>query len=138
MAPMEDCPFCRSGRTIAESDLAFSLYDNYPVTPFHSIVVPRRHVGSFFDLTVRERADCMLVLDRTRKKILMQDGQIEGFNIGINDGAAAGQTVPHCHVHLIPRRKGDVKNPAGGVRHVLPGKGYYDARGQSAESQPRP
>jgi len=125
---MKDCPFCRAGNAIVESDLAFSLYDNYPVTPLHSLVVPRRHVGSFFDLTMQECIDCMIVLNQTRKKLLMQDGQITGFNIGVNDGTEAGQTVPHCHMHLIPRRKGDVKNPAGGVRHVLPGKGYYTTR----------
>jgi diadenosine tetraphosphate (Ap4A) HIT family hydrolase len=82
-------------------------------------------VASYFDLTVSEAQACHDLLVRMREDILSVDSSIDGFNIGVNQGAAAGQTVMHCHIHLIPRRGGDVRNARGGVRHVIPGKGCY-------------
>jgi diadenosine tetraphosphate (Ap4A) HIT family hydrolase len=90
----------------------------------HTLVVPKRHTGSFFDLSTQERDDLLVMLDRT-KKILDDELQPQGYNIGINDGAVAGQTVPHVHVHLIPRFAGDLPDPRGGVRWVIPNKAKY-------------
>jgi diadenosine tetraphosphate (Ap4A) HIT family hydrolase len=123
------CPFCRlpAGRIIGENETAVAVRDAYPVTPLHTLIIPRRHVSSYFDLTGEEAADCQRLLARMRQEILSRDEQVDGFNVGINIGSAAGQTVMHCHVHLIPRRVGDVANARGGVRHVIPGKGCYPA-----------
>lgn len=123
----EGCPFCNleSGRVLLENNLAVAFYDNYPVTKHHVLVTPKRHAMDYFCLV---QAEINAVNDLIRKAKLLLEGRdatITGFNIGINNGADAGQTVFHCHVHLIPRRKGDVENPRGGVRHVIPGKGYY-------------
>lgn len=122
------CPFCKDFTSFLEkSELAISVLDKYPVTEFHSLVIPNRHVESFFELTQKEYLDCISLLHKTQKKLFSFDKQISGFNIGINDGKDAGQTISHCHIHLIPRRKNDVKNPSGGVRHVIPDKGNYEA-----------
>jgi diadenosine tetraphosphate (Ap4A) HIT family hydrolase len=122
-----DCPFCAPPvhRVVFENDLAFAIRDGYPVAHLHSLVVPRRHVPDYFSLTGNELLGCDDLLRRLRESILAEDPSIEGFNIGANAGAAAGQTIFHCHIHLIPRRRGDVPNPRGGVRHVIPGKGSY-------------
>lgn len=91
----------------------------------HILIVSLRHVESFFDLDTKERIACLKVVNEIRHKILEEDKTVSGFNIGINDGMDAGQTIFHCHIHMIPRRKGDVKIPRGGVRNIIPGKSNY-------------
>jgi diadenosine tetraphosphate (Ap4A) HIT family hydrolase len=121
-----NCPFCElpAARIVLSADEALVIRDAFPVSPGHTLVIPRRHVASFFELTAVERA-CMLELLAQAKVELDEACRPDGFNIGINDGAAAGQTVLHLHLHLIPRYRGDVPNPRGGVRWVLPGKAKY-------------
>ncbi len=121
------CPFClMPGANIACSNsLAYAVRDSSPVTPLHTLVLPRRHVASFFDLDRDELDSVWRLVVASRLAILQLDATVEGFNIGINVGQTAGQTIFHCHVHLIPRRCGDVTNPRGGVRAVIPGKADY-------------
>ena len=95
------------------------------MTPLHTLVLPRRHVVGYFDLDAEEKWVIGELLDELRIDILARDPAVAGFNIGVNVGEAAGQTILHCHVHLIPRRWGDVTNPRGGVRAVIPGKADY-------------
>jgi diadenosine tetraphosphate (Ap4A) HIT family hydrolase len=120
------CPFCAllDHQTIERNALAMAVRDGFPVARGHSLIVPRRHVSSFFELTVDERLAILELLDRAKIQL---DGQYApaGYNIGINDGVAAGQTVMHLHVHLIPRYKGDVADPRGGVRWIFPEKAAY-------------
>ena len=120
------CPFCAlpAERILLLADEALVIRDAFPVSPGHTLVIPRRHIGSFFELTDAERA-CMVELLAKAKAELDLSFQPDGFNIGINDGAAAGQTVPHLHLHLIPRYRGDAPDPRGGVRWVLPAKAKY-------------
>lgn len=122
-----ECPFCEmpAGRVVASNDLAFALRDAYPVTPLHTLVIPRRHVRGCFELTPEEVGACWGLLLELREGIAREDAEVAGFNVGINDGEAAGQTVAHCHLHLIPRRRGDVGDPRGGVRGVIPGRAGY-------------
>ena len=121
------CVFCElpDRRIIRVNELAVVLYDQYPVTAYHSLIVPKRHVATYFDLFEPERRAISLLLDELREEILRSDRQVTGFNVGINCGETAGQTVDHAHVHLIPRRAGDVPDPRGGVRGVIPGKATY-------------
>lgn len=121
------CPFCEMPRerVIDENSLAYAVRDAYPVTPFHTLVIPKRHAPSYFELGRAEVNACNLLLERARAEIRKGDGAVEGFNVGINDGEVAGQSVFHCHIHLIPRRRGDAERPRGGVRHVIPHKGGY-------------
>jgi len=122
----ENCPFCSNKTQIQNSnESAISIFDKYPVTTNHSLIIPKRHVTSFFELTTAEQLDCLTLTNQVKSQLCEIDETISGFNIGINDGPDAGQTVPHCHIHLIPRRKNDVKFPMGGIRHVFPEKGYY-------------
>jgi len=120
------CPFCAlpAERILLLADEALVIRDAFPVSPGHTLVIPRRHIGSFFELTDAERV-CMVELLARAKAELDLSFQPDGFNIGINDGTAAGQTVPHLHLHLIPRYWGDAPDPRGGVRWVLPAKGKY-------------
>lgn len=120
------CPFCELSpeRIVFSAAEALVIRDAFPVSLGHTLVIPQRHVGSFFELTAAER-DCMLELLAQAKAELDRSFQPNGFNIGINDGAAAGQTVPHLHLHLIPRYRGDVPDPRGGVRWVMPAKAKY-------------
>jgi diadenosine tetraphosphate (Ap4A) HIT family hydrolase len=122
-----DCPFCDTeGRElVAENRLAVAFRDLYPVTPLHTLIIPRRHAPTFFDLYEPERRAMNLLLDEVRTQIEGADPSVTGFNIGMNCGEDAGQTVHHAHVHLIPRRLGDVDEPRGGVRGVVPGKAIY-------------
>jgi diadenosine tetraphosphate (Ap4A) HIT family hydrolase len=112
-------------RVLLSNSTAVVIRDGFPVTEGHSLVIPRRHIESVFDLTEEEFQDLGELSSDVRRRLLESDDTIEGFNIGVNDGTVAGQTVPHCHVHIIPRRAGDVDNPRGGVRHVIPGMGDY-------------
>ena len=125
---MKECIFCNldESRVEIENNLALSFKDLYPVTKGHSLVIPKRHVQSFFDLEKDEKKAILELLELQKKKLISQDKLITGFNIGINDGIDSGQTVMHCHVHLIPRRKGDMNDPRGGVRGVIPEKQSYD------------
>ena len=120
------CPFCSlsSDRIVVESALAQTIRDGFPVSPGHTLIIPRRHVASFFEISEAERTDLMSLLSAAREEL---DGLFRpaGYNIGINDGAAAGQTVAHLHIHLIPRFEGDSDDPRGGVRWVLPDKAAY-------------
>ena len=120
------CTFCEidSSRTTNQNTLAYVTPDKYPVTKGHILIIPKRHVKDYFGLDKSESSAIHeLILEE--KERLSEDTSIEGYNIGVNCGEVAGQTVFHCHVHLIPRRKGDVKNPRGGVRHVISGTGDY-------------
>jgi diadenosine tetraphosphate (Ap4A) HIT family hydrolase len=105
--------------------LVFGVRDNYPVSKLHTLAIPKRHAVSYFDLFEPERRAINQILVELRENILKNDNSVIGFNIGINNGEAAGQTISHVHVHLIPRRKGDVADPRGGVRGVIPGKAIY-------------
>ncbi len=121
------CLFCNieQGRLVSSNELAYSIRDGFPVTEHHTLVIPKRHVASYFDLGQAEINAINQLLTAEKKSIEKQDALVTGFNIGINSGESAGQTIFHCHIHLIPRRDGDVKEPRGGVRHVIPGKGTY-------------
>jgi len=120
------CPFCtlEPSRIAGANALAVRFDDGFPITPGHSLIIPRRHFGSFFEATAEERTALLSLLDEAHAEAARTFSP-DGFNIGINDGAAAGQTVPHLHIHLIPRRLGDVADPRGGVRWVIPDKARY-------------
>jgi ATP adenylyltransferase len=121
------CPFCDvQGRgVVAENSLAIMIEDAFPVTEGHLLAIPRRHVPDYFDLRQPERNAIQRLLEEGRRIVRERHPDVSGFNVGINSGAAAGQTIFHCHVHLIPRRVGDVENPRGGVRGVVPEKKDY-------------
>ncbi len=121
------CLFCSipKGRIISENQLAYAIRDGFPVTEGHTLVIPKRHAEDYFSLTQDELLACDSLLRKLRDDIQQGDSTVEGFNVGVNAGAVAGQTIFHCHIHLIPRREGDVENPRGGVRHLIPGKGDY-------------
>jgi ATP adenylyltransferase len=122
-----DCLFCGidSDRIIAENELCYAIRDGFPVTPMHTLVIPKRHVADYFDLYQPELNAIQALLKEQREKILAADPAVTGLNVGINAGTDAGQTIFHVHVHLIPRRKGDVPDPRGGVRGVIPEKQKY-------------
>lgn len=121
------CIFCGipPHRIIDSNPLGYVIKDMYPVTELHSLIIPHRHIASYFDLTQSELEAVTELLRRTRDSIMQKDPTVEAFNIGVNDGEVSGQSIPHCHIHLIPRRKGDVRKPRGGVRHTIPGRGEY-------------
>ena len=125
--PNNPCVFCkiRKEELQFENKLAYSSTDSYPVSEFHSLIVPKRHVQTYFELTNEEIQACNELIMETKEKILKQDSSVKGFNIGTNAGKVAGQSIMHCHIHLIPRREGDVENPQGGVRSVIPKKQHY-------------
>ena len=120
------CAFCTLPlqRVIEEIGSAIAIRDAYPVSQGHTLLMPKRHIGSFFELSAMERSDILNLLDCT-KVMVDKEFQPQGYNIGINDGPCAGQTVPHLHIHLIPRYTGDSLDPRGGVRWVLPEKAKY-------------
>lgn len=125
---MEQCIFCKefaSSNYIIHNSLAFTRKDNFPVSLGHCEIVPIRHVDSIFKLTRKELLACSQLLTEQQSAIKRVLPDVTGFNIGINDGVSAGQTIQHCHIHLIPRREGDVPNPKGGIRGVIPGKQVY-------------
>ncbi|MDF2446509.1 MAG: putative cell-cycle regulation histidine triad protein [Moraxellaceae bacterium] len=123
---MPTCPFCQipPERVALENDLAFVIRDGFPISPGHTLIIPRRHVGSFFEISEAERAAMLALLEQSKQQLDTHQ-QPDGYNIGINDGAAAGQTVPHLHMHLIPRYSGDREDPRGGVRWIIPEKADY-------------
>ena len=122
-----DCLFCNISkeRIILENDLAYAIHDGFPVTEMHSLIIPKRHIYDYFDLTKDELFACDQLIKSLKESILISDSSINGFNIGMNSGESAGQTIFHCHIHLIHRRSGDVVNPRGGIRNIIPGKGNY-------------
>jgi ATP adenylyltransferase len=127
----EKCLFCDvqsidRQRIIAENNLAYAIRDGFPVTEGHTLFIPKRHIADYFSLVPAEVSAINLLMAEQKKLLQDADTTIDGFNIGMNCGESAGQTVFHCHVHLIPRRKGDVENPRGGVRHIIAGKGFYE------------
>ena len=120
------CLFCTlsAERIVLANELAVVIRDNFPISPGHTLIIPKRHVGSFFDVTGDERRATLALLD-SAKLGLDESFHPDGYNIGINDGQAAGQTVPHLHLHLIPRYAGDREDPRGGVRWIFPHKAKY-------------
>ena len=125
--PNNPCLFCNinSKDLVFDNEFAFASFDSYPVSKYHSLIVPKRHILDYFELTNDELLACNDLLKKIKKKIQNEDKTVDGFNIGTNSGVAAGQSIMHCHIHLIPRRKGDVDNPQGGVRGVIPSKQHY-------------
>ena len=114
-----------SDRIVDENELAFAIRDAFPVTDLHTLIIPKRHVSDYFELYQSERNPVQQLLESQRLELVNADASITGFNIGNNVGETAGQTVMHCHTHLIPRRTGDVDNPAGGIRGVIADKQKY-------------
>jgi diadenosine tetraphosphate (Ap4A) HIT family hydrolase len=126
MAAHPTCPFCQlpQERVWLECPEAVAVFDGYPISPGHTLIIPRRHVGSFFELSLDEQTAILLFVNQVRAE-LIRTQQPDSFNLGLNDGPEAGQTIAHCHLHLIPRRKGDVEDPRGGVRWIIPSKARY-------------
>ena len=122
--PDDNCPFCNSVESVLSNELAYARYDKYPVNDGHLLIIPFRHVRDFFDLTKNERESVFMLVDEA-KVLLEKECKPDGYNIGINIGESAGQTVWHVHVHVIPRYKGDMEDPRGGVRGVIPEKQKY-------------
>lgn len=133
MADSELCPFCSlpRDRVVHESPAALVIRDAFPVSPGHTLIIPRRHVGSFFETTADERNQLLALLDAA-KRGLEEEMKPAGYNIGINEGEAAGQTVMHLHLHLIPRFTGDTLEPRGGIRWIFPEKAAYWKAGADA------
>ena len=130
------CLFCEiqannRERIISENSLVYAIRDGFPVTEGHTLFIPKRHALDYFSLTKEEVLAINQLMDSHRQLLQKEDLTIDGFNIGMNCGETAGQTIFHCHVHLIPRRKGDVEFPKGGVRNVIPNKGNYEDLGSS-------
>ena len=125
--PNNPCLFCKSKQSslAAEDELAYASYDTYPVTELHCLIIPKRHVKDYFDLNDDEVIACNNLIKKIKEEILLKDPTVKGFNVGTNVGKVSGQSILHCHVHLIPRREGDVENPQGGVRSVIPLKQHY-------------
>ena len=125
--PNNPCLFCNtkeSGFTF-ENELAYASYDTYPVSKLHCLIIPKRHIKDFFELTNEELVACNDLIKIVKNEVIKKDPNIEGFNLGTNIGKVSGQSILHCHLHLIPRRSGDVENPQGGVRSVIPNKQHY-------------
>ena len=124
---MKNCIFCNldPSRIEDRNEFFVAIKDLYPVTEGHTLIIPSRHVESFFELTRDEEIAMLDMLISQKEELSQLDTTITGFNVGINDGEDAGQTIMHCHIHLIPRRKGDMESPRGGVRGVIPSKQSY-------------
>lgn len=119
------CPFCDfSGTILFEDHLAFVTDDSYPVSPGHLLVITKRHISSFFETSPEEKESIMYLIE-TSVEFLKEKFEPDGFNIGVNIGEHAGQSIPHVHIHIIPRYKGDMVNPKGGVRGVIPERQSY-------------
>ena len=127
-----DCLFCKIQKPdfekeiVYENDFFYATRDSYPVTKFHTLIIPKRHIQSYFEMNINEIQSINQILNFQRNEIIELDSSVTAFNIGINDGKDAGQSIYHLHVHLIPRRLGDIKNPRGGVRGVIPNKQKYE------------
>ena len=125
--PNNPCLFCNSkiSGIAHENDLAYASYDTYPVSELHCLIIPKRHVIDYFELTDEELVACNDLIKVIKEEVLIKDKNVKAFNIGTNAGKIAGQSIMHCHIHLIPRREDDVENPQGGVRSVIPQKQHY-------------
>ena len=125
--PNNPCLFCNSEESgcAHENDLAYASYDSYPVSEYHCLIIPTRHIKDYFDLSNEELIACNKLIKIVKKEITNKDSSVKGFNLGTNIGKVSGQSILHCHFHLIPRREGDVENPQGGVRSVIPKKQHY-------------
>ena len=125
---MKACPFCHENikdSIVAEQNTVIAIHDNFPVTDGHLLIVPKRHVENYFDMSESEKKDSGDMVMKLKAHITENDHSVTGFNIGTNIGESAGQTIFHAHIHLIPRRKGDTPHPRGGVRGVIPEKMSY-------------
>jgi len=125
--PNNPCLFCNiKDRDINyENDLAFASYDTYPVSKLHFLIIPKRHMSDYLYLSNEELIACNDLIKLVKEEIIDKDQTVKGFNLGTNIGKVSGQSILHCHFHLIPRREGDVENPQGGVRSVIPNKQHY-------------
>ncbi len=125
--PNNPCLFCNSEKSgcAHENELAYASYDSYPVSEYHCLIIPKRHIKDYFDLSNEELIACNKLIKILKKEITNKDSSVKGFNLGTNIGKVSGQSILHCHFHLIPRREGDVENPQGGVRSVIPKKQHY-------------
>ena len=125
--PNNPCLFCNSEKSgcAHENELAYASYDTYPVSEYHCLIIPKRHIKDYFDLSNEELIACNKLIKIIKKEITNKDSSVKGFNLGTNIGKVSGQSILHCHFHLIPRREGDVENPQGGVRSVIPKKQHY-------------
>jgi diadenosine tetraphosphate (Ap4A) HIT family hydrolase len=132
MLELQDCPFCGDPEIVIENELAFAHYDTYPVSAGHCLLIPRRHFAEYFEATAAEKAAIWQLLDEV-KPIIDQEFGPDGYNVGVNVGTAAGQSIPHLHIHVIPRYAGDVENPQGGVRGVIPHRQKYVRKQRGSE-----
>ena len=125
--PNNPCLFCNAKESgiAAENEFAYASYDSYPVSDFHCLIIPKRHVKDYFEMSDEELLACNDLIAKIKNEILSKDKSVKAFNIGTNAGKISGQSIMHCHIHLIPRREGDVENPQGGVRSVIPKKQHY-------------
>ena len=125
--PNNPCLFCniKESGCAHQNNLAYTSYDSYPVSEHHCLIIPKRHVGDYFELSKDELIACDELIKIAKNEILTKDQSVKGFNLGTNIGKVSGQSILHCHFHLIPRREGDVENPQGGVRSVIPNKQHY-------------
>ncbi len=125
--PNNPCLFCniKESGYAHENELAYASYDSYPVSENHCLVIPKRHIRDYFDLTNDELLACNSLIKIIKNEIIKRDITVSGFNLGTNIGKVSGQSILHCHFHLIPRREGDVENPQGGVRSVIPSRQHY-------------
>ena len=125
--PNNPCLFCnlKMSGVAHENDLAYASYDTYPVSDQHCLIIPKRHVADYFELSNEELIACNDLIKIIKQEVQDKDKSIKAFNIGTNAGKISGQSIMHCHIHLIPRREGDVDNPQGGVRSVIPKKQHY-------------
>ena len=125
--PNNPCLFCNIKESELEhhNELAYASYDSYPVSENHCLIIPKRHINNYFDLSKDELIACDDLIRIVKDEITKRDKTVKGFNLGTNIGKVSGQSIFHCHFHLIPRRQGDVENPQGGVRSVIPNKQYY-------------
>ena len=123
----KDCPFCLNNLTseiLLENNFSYAIYDKFPVSKGHILIIPKQHNSNYFDLSLDEQKECLILLNNA-KKIIDKEFKPDGYNIGININKDAGQTIWHAHIHLIPRYNGDVEEPRGGVRGVIPFKKNY-------------
>ncbi len=125
--PNNPCLFCisKTSGIAHENELAYASYDTYPVSNLHCLIIPKRHLSDYFDLTNDELIACNDLIKKIKTEITTKDKTVKAFNIGTNAGKISGQSIMHCHIHIIPRRDGDVENPQGGVRSVIPKNQYY-------------
>ena len=125
--PNDPCLFCniKESGLAHENNLAYASYDSYPVSEHHCLIIPKRHIKDYFQFTNEELLACNKLIKIVKDEIINKDHTVKGFNLGTNIGKVSGQSIMHCHFHLIPRRKNDVVNPQGGVRSVIPNKQHY-------------